>query len=226
MNTDQEKNEVNWFLEGRRIWDERQRSALVRESFWQLVAILALVACVILAGGVIWETRQSRIVPYVVEVDKLGRAVPVHEASRAEPASALVLRYMIARWITAVREVVSDPISEGKILKGVYAHIPPSAESFGFVTQFLESDRHIATLSRDHTITVRIQSVVPSSGTTWHVIWTESSWAGSGNIEWTKNFEAFVKISIRALRTSAGPDFYRNPLGIYVTKLNWGEISH
>src|SRR3546814_9852888 len=65
---------------------------------------------VALSGALVWQSMQSRVVPYVVEVDKFGEAravAPVDATYR--PADAQIA-WHLARFITHVRGISTDPV--------------------------------------------------------------------------------------------------------------------
>lgn len=78
------------------VWDERIGSARVQARNWRLMAFGGLILSSALSGGLLWQSMQSRVVPYVVEVDALGeaRAVTAVEAeySPDRPADRLAPR--------------------------------------------------------------------------------------------------------------------------------------
>ena len=53
-------------------WDERIGSARVQARNWRLMAFGSLALSMGLAGGLVWQSSHGSIVPWVVQVDKLG----------------------------------------------------------------------------------------------------------------------------------------------------------
>ena len=80
----------NPYLSARREWNERYGDYIARARNWRRAAFAALAVSLVLAIGVAWQAAQSKVVPYVVEVDKLGDAVAVGRADRAAPADSRV----------------------------------------------------------------------------------------------------------------------------------------
>src|SRR5580700_2325081 len=109
------------YLNARREWNERYGSYIARARNWRLAALGSIVVSVILACGVVWLGSQSKVVPYVVEVDKLGQAVAVQRADRAAPADQRVVKAQLASWIVDVRSVSADPVVQKAALARVYA---------------------------------------------------------------------------------------------------------
>src|SRR3546814_18063480 len=58
------------------LWDERIGSARVQARNWRLMAFGCLVLTAGTSAGLAWQSLQSRVPPYVVEVDRLGAADP------------------------------------------------------------------------------------------------------------------------------------------------------
>ena len=56
------------------VWDERIGSARVQAKNWRLAFFGMLALSGGLAGGLVWQSARGTVVPWVVEVDKLGRA--------------------------------------------------------------------------------------------------------------------------------------------------------
>src|ERR671913_5282 len=73
------------------LWDERIGSARVQARNWRLMAFGCLALATGLSGGLLWQSLQSRVVPYVVEVDRFGEARAVAPAIQDyEPSDAQI----------------------------------------------------------------------------------------------------------------------------------------
>ena len=68
------------FQRAGQLWDERIGSARVQARNWRLMAFGCLGLTCALSAGLLWQGLQSRVVPYVVEVDRLGEARAVAAA--------------------------------------------------------------------------------------------------------------------------------------------------
>jgi type IV secretion system protein VirB5 len=86
------------------LWDERIGTARVQAANWRLMAFGTLALATGLAVALVWQSLQSRVVPYVVEVDHLGeaRAVtpprqPISPPIPRLPGSCRALSRMCAR---------------------------------------------------------------------------------------------------------------------------------
>jgi type IV secretion system protein VirB5 len=59
------------------VWDDRIGSARVQARNWRLAFFGSLMLSGGLAAGLVWETLRGSVVPWVVQVDKLGEATVV-----------------------------------------------------------------------------------------------------------------------------------------------------
>src|SRR5579863_6690025 len=109
------------YLSARREWNERYGDYIARARSWRWAAFSALAVSLVLAVGVVWQGAQSKVVPYVVEVDKLGDAVAVARADRAASADVRVIKAQLAAWTVDVRSVSSDPLAQKAALSRSYA---------------------------------------------------------------------------------------------------------
>ena len=59
------------------VWDDRIGSARVQAMNWRLMAFGSLFLSAGLAFGLVWQSARGSIVPWVVQIDKLGEAQAV-----------------------------------------------------------------------------------------------------------------------------------------------------
>ena len=66
------KNETNPYLNAKTEWLERYGDYISQRRNWQIIAFLSLIiafVCILFLG---YTSTQSKLIPYVIEVDKLG----------------------------------------------------------------------------------------------------------------------------------------------------------
>ena len=81
----------NPYLAARQEWSERYGSYVKAASAWRIVGILGLSMAVIGFGYAMYLSTQVKLVPYIVEVDKLGTAVTAGFPQQIEYADARVV---------------------------------------------------------------------------------------------------------------------------------------
>jgi len=199
------------------LWDERIGSARVQARNWRLMAFGTLAMSSAMASGLIWQSLQSRVVPYVVEVDRLGEARAVSRAEADYQPTDPQIAYQLARFIENVRGVSLDPVLMRR--NWLQAYDFTSGRGAIFLGEYARARQPFARIG-EQTASVQVTSVLRASNRSFQVKWTESEYErGSqvGSSRWT----AILTIVTKVPRT--GDDLRRNPLGIYVDAIDWSR---
>lgn len=124
--------ESEFYLQARREWDERYGDLVLRKRNWQIASGGLMLLSLILALGIVWMSAQTKEIPFVVEVDKLGYAFTIPTALTPSTTPATVermKRYEIAAFIRDARSVTTDTVVERNMLNDLLAHSHGSALS-------------------------------------------------------------------------------------------------
>ena len=98
----------NPYLSARRTWNDHMREVIASRTMWQMLALLCLLIALAGVGGVIVIGSQSKFIPYVVQVNKLGEAIAVSRADIAAVADQRVVHASVAAFINDLRMVTPD----------------------------------------------------------------------------------------------------------------------
>ncbi len=218
--------ERDLYVQARREWDERYADLVLGKRNWQIAAGGLLVLSVILASGMVWLSRRSRYIPYVVEVDKLGYALTVPQplTPAASPdVTTRIERYEIATFIRNARSITSDPQVEHQMLDSLLAHTRGAADRF--LDGYYHSDDFAHTpfkLAEKGTVSVQIDSILRLSPRSYQVRWTELQHDLNGvRIGLPTHWEAALQTQI--VPPNSDDTIVSNPLGFYVTQISWTE---
>jgi type IV secretion system protein VirB5 len=152
-------------------WDERIGSARVQARNWRLMAIGGLALSAGLSGGLLWQSTQSRIVPYVVAVDRLGEARAIEPADRDYRPTDPQIAWFLAHFIANVRSVSLDPVLMRRDWLSAYDFATDRGARF-LSAYAKEADPFGKIGAR--TVSVQVTSVVRASERSFQVKWTES----------------------------------------------------
>jgi len=205
------------FQRAGQLWDERIGSARVQARNWRLMAF----GCLSLTGGLsvalVWQSLQSRVVPYVVAVERLGEARAVSEAEQAYRPTDPQIAWALSKFIQNVRGQSLDPV----LMRRGWL------EAYDFATQrgsqFLSDHaRSSGALSRlgERTVSVQVTSVVRASDKSFQVKWTEAVFV-RGSPAGTSRWTAILTLVERPPRDA--DTLRKNPLGIYVDAIDWSR---
>jgi type IV secretion system protein TrbF len=199
------------------VWDERIGSARAQAHNWRLMAIGSLALSLLLAAGLIWESRQSRIVPYLVAVDRLGAPSVIGPAERIRAPDAVEIGWFLGHFIEDVRAVGLDPVLTRRNWLEAYDFVSPRGAAF-LNTQARAADPFGNQGLR--TVSVQLVSVIAISSRSYQVRWTETTFV-EGNRSGTRQWTAILTILLQPPRTADG--LKRNPLGIFIDGIDWSE---
>lgn len=205
------------FSRAGQVWDERIGSARAQAHNWRLMAFGGLVLSTGLAAALVWQSMQSRVTPYVVEVDRLGAARSVAPATRDFRPTDPQIAWHLGRFIASVRARSLDPVLMRENWLGAYDFATERAGLF--LGEYARSANPFADVGR-RTVSVEVTSVVRASDTSFQVKWTESAFE-RGSLAGTSRWTAMISVKLKPPRSA---DVLRkNPLGLYVDAIDWSR---
>jgi type IV secretion system protein VirB5 len=199
------------------LWDERIGSARVQARNWRLMAFGCLALAVGTSAGLAWQSLQSRVTPYVVEVDRLGEARSVQPAETGYQPTDPQIAWHLSHFIMQVRSVSLDPVLMRRDWLAAYDFATKRGAQF--LGDYARSASPFANVG-ERTVSVQVTSVVRASDKSFQVKWTETAFergSQAGTSRWTA-------ILTTVTRPPASADVLRkNPLGIYVDAVDWSR---
>jgi type IV secretion system protein VirB5 len=199
------------------VWDERIGSARVQARNWRLMAFGSLALSAGLASALVWQSTTGSIVPWVVQVDKLGAAQAVAPATADYEPNDPQVAFYLAKFIEQVRSIPSDPI----IVRQNWLR------AYDFTTQagalalndYARTNDPFANVGKQQ-VAVDVSSVIRASPTSFRVAWTERRYQ-DGSLASTERWSAIVTVVVQTPRTADA--LRKNPLGIYINAINWSK---
>jgi type IV secretion system protein TrbF len=211
---------VKSILRGRREWDDRYGSLARGKRNWQLAALGLLAIDGLLTAGLLHVAAQSRVTPFVVEVDRLGQAVAFGPAEQLRKTDERLVRYQLNLFVRDVRSVYADAEVQKTVINRAYAHSRDAALVF-LNTHFKHHNPFLR--SARGSVAVQVQSVLRLSPSSWQVQWRETEMTSSGRVVSTSDWQAVLGVDLQPPVTSEL--LLVNPLGLYVTDINWTRMS-
>jgi len=199
------------------LWDERIGSARVQAKNWRLMAFGGLSLTTGLSAALVWQSMQSRVVPYVVEVDRLGQAQAVAPADVEYRPTDPQIAWHLGRFIANVRSRSLDPVLMRENWLAAYDFATERASLF--LGEYARADDPFADVGR-RTVSVQVTSVVRASDSSFRIAWTESAYE-RGSLAGRSRWTAMVTVRIRPPRSAEM--LRKNPLGLYVDAIDWSR---
>lgn len=191
---------------------------------WQIVAFASLGLLAVVTFSYIKLASESRITPYIVEVDRLGQAAAFGPAERLQKTDERLIVSQLGLLVRNLRSVYPDPVAQRELLERGYAFVAPSAAST-LNAYFADPQNDPRLLARQFSRQVLVQSVLPvPDSDNWRVQWTETETPiGMGAAPRTTAWEAYL--TVRVVPPSKASEIQDNPLGLYVTAINWTPVT-
>jgi type IV secretion system protein TrbF len=209
------------YLDARREWNERYGSYISRAKNWRLMAFGVLGVCLVQTVGLVVMATQNKLVPYVVQVDKLGSAVPVARADQMGKTDERVVKALLARFISDARGVVSDGIAQRQMIDRTYALLSNGTRALSIVNEFYKGDPPYSRAATSG-VTTEISSVIPVTEKTWQVEWEETTRSTSGAIINKLRWKANLTLAFNPPTNER--QIRVNPIGLFITDLSWSQV--
>ena len=199
------------------IWDERIGSARVQARNWRIMALGGLALSAALSGGLLWQSMQSRVVPYVVAVDRLGEARAIAPADRSYQPTDPQIAWFLGRFISNVRSIALDPVVMRQNWLSAYDFV--SGRGARFLSAYARDANPFGQIGT-RTVSVQVTSVVRVSDRSFQVKWTESAYERA-NLSGVSHWTAILSVVSKPPTTAE--TLRKNPLGLYVDAIDWSE---
>lgn len=211
----------NPYLNARQEWLERYGSYIVRAAQWRMMTLLALLLLGGSITGNIIQAGQVKAVPYIIEVDKLGKYAVAARADQASAAPLRLIQAEIAGFISDWRTVTADVELQKTMIQRLSYFVAGSAK--GVLKEWYEANNPYEVAKSGKLVHVEIKSLpLPVSKNSYRVEWTETVRSHAGVTLETHIYEATVTIQIEPPVSEAV--LLRNPGGVYVTSLSASRV--
>jgi len=199
------------------VWDDRIGSARVQARNWRLMAFGSLFLSAGLAGGLVWQSASGTIVPWVVQVDRLGQAQAIAPADAEYRPTDPQIAWHLARFIEQTRSIPADPIVLRQNWLRAYDYTTDrGAAALNDYARINDPFAHVGRAQ----VAVEVSSVIRASPDSFRVAWIERRYV-DGALSATERWTAILTIAIQTPRDAER--LRKNPLGVYVHALNWSK---
>ncbi len=132
-----------------------------------------------------------------------------------------IKRATLYAWLENLRLVTSDGVAQRKAIDRVYAYVASGSQAQAFISDFYRSDPP-QKRAQTETVSIEVQSVLPTSDRTFEIEWAETSRDLYGTVTQKARWKAAFTVAINPPTDEATARI--NPLGIYVTNASWGKL--
>ncbi|MBU1389356.1 MAG: hypothetical protein KKE62_01385 [Proteobacteria bacterium] len=208
------------FIKAQEFWNEIFGQAIKSKRNWRSLAfILALVLLAAIAG-LTWQGSQSKVVPYVVVLDKAGQEVHTGIAEKSSTLDAKIAKQEIGSFIKKKRLASMDRQLMLQNIDWVYAHMLPSTPALKKLNAYFKENNPFELIEKETRIVDQISSVLPVTKNTWAIEWQETTRnATSAEILEVSGYKAIITVSKKDPETAR--QWKYNPFGIWIVDIEW-----
>ncbi len=199
------------------VWDERIGSARVQARNWRLMAFGSLFLSVGLAFGLVWQSARGSVVPWVVQIDKLGEAQAIGPAIADYKPADPQIAWHLARFIEQVRAIPVDAVIVRQ--NWLRAYELTTDRGAAALNDYARANDPFTKVGKRQ-IAVEVSSVIRASPDSFRVAWFERSYE-NGQLALIERWTAILTIALQQPRDA--DRLKQNPLGIYVNAINWSK---
>ncbi|MVA20698.1 conjugal transfer protein TrbF [Agrobacterium vitis] len=199
------------------VWDERIGSARVQARNWRFMAFGSLILSAGFAAALVWQSTRGTVVPWVVQVDKLGQAQTVAAATAGYRPTDPQVAWHLARFIEQVRSIPADPIIVRQNWLRAYDWTTDRGATA--LNDYARSNDPFTKVGKQQ-VAVEVSSVIRASPDSFRVAWVERRYE-NGQLSTTERWTAILTIVIQPPRDAER--LKSNPLGIYVNAISWSR---
>lgn len=199
------------------VWDERIGSARVQARNWRLMAFGSLVLAGGFAAALIWQSTRGTVVPWVVQIDRIGEAQAVAPAVADYRPTDPQIAWHLARFIENVRAIPADAV----IVRQNWLRAYEFTTDRGAVAlnDYARANDPFTKVGKVQ-VAVDVSSVIRASPESFRVAWVERRYE-NGQLSTTERWTAIITVVIELPRTA--DKLRANPLGVYVNAINWSK---
>jgi type IV secretion system protein VirB5 len=199
------------------VWDDRIGSARVQARNWRYMAFGSLILSAGFAGALVIQSARGTIVPWVVQVDRLGQAQTVAAATADYRPTDPQIAWHLARFIEQVRSIPADPIIVRQ--NWLRAYDWTTDRGAAALNDYARTNDPFAKVGKQQ-VAVEVSSVIRASADSFRVAWIERRYE-DGKLATTERWTAILTIALQPPRDA--DRLKVNPLGIYVNAINWSR---
>lgn len=188
---------------------------------WRLFAFCSIFVSAMSVAGLIYIGQQSKFIPLMVEVDKLGHTLAVRsltgEAAITD-SRRLVYREMFDL-VENLRTVTTDRTANNDRLEKAYSRLTGAARTY-VRTELRKAPPNDVGATK--TVQVQVKTALKLTDKTWQIEWEEHSFSLTGDEIGVEKWKATLQYEL--VPSSEEESIRKNPIGFTVTEINWMKV--
>ena len=216
----------NPYLNGTRTWNDFISGQVAQRKMWQITALTSLMCVMLCIMGVIYIGSQSKITPYIVEVDSLGRSQFMGVIPTYDNVDQRVMNVMLTDFISDYRTVSSDVDLGIKFINRLFAKLDPNDTAHTKIAEQFSKNNPIEE-GKSKTVDVKVTAILQISPQSYAIEWTETTRdrSRSGKITDIGKYKSIVTVKNTDTSNMSFEQLQNNPVGLYITDFSLQRLN-
>lgn len=208
----------NPYLAARQEWNERYGSYIKAAAAWRIVGVTGMAMAVIGFSYALYQSTQVKLVPYLVEVDRLGTAASVGFPQQIEYADPRVVRATLGTFVSNFRSVTPDAVVQKQYIDRTYAMLRSADPATEKINAWFRGNSPFEK-ARTSTVAVEVSNIVALSNQSFQVDWTEYERDRRGRETGIRRFRGIATVTLTPPQDEQ--TIRLNPIGLYLRDFDW-----
>ncbi|NTE89540.1 conjugal transfer protein TrbF [Agrobacterium rubi] len=209
---------ANPYIAARNEWNERYGSYVRSAAAWRIVGIVGMTMAVIGFGYALYQSTQVKLVPYVVEVDKLGASVNAGLPQQIEYADPRVVRATLGSFVSNFRSVTPDAVVQKQYIDRTYGLLRTADPATEKVNAWFRSNSPFEK-AKNSTVAIEVNNIVALSNQSYQLDWTEFERDRRGKETAVRRFRGIATVTLTPPQDEGV--IRLNPIGLYLRDFDW-----
>jgi len=213
-------NNENPYISGRREWNAQFGRPIAEANWWRIVAFVAVIIALVSLAGLLRLGAHTKVVPYVVVIDDLGRSIAQGLATENSGVDEKVRKSLLSNFIANVRSVTSDGAAQKERIQSAYAMLSGADPAFQILNDYFTSpEGDVFERAKEETVSVQLSSFLSLSDNTYQAEWRETVRSRSGKVLGVENYQGILTVTQTQFISDAQK--VSNPIGLFIKEFTW-----
>jgi type IV secretion system protein TrbF len=217
-------NSVDPYQKHRNEYQMQNDNLNAAKQNWQRIAFLLAIVAIGELALVMYSEKKAHVIPFVVEVDTLGRAQAMTELKDVPINDERIIRAFIFHYLDRARTIASDPEIIKQYLGEVYKDSIESVQR-NFLDPYYLANNPLDFMQKKGTRYIEPKVFLKQDENTYSVEWVEYERNYDNQLLSETRYKGLISIvQVPPTNSDSFKDNPDNPFGFYVTSVSWTKL--
>jgi len=203
-------------------FDDLIGNARLQAYHWRLAFFCTVIVLCVVVVGMIYLSSQSKIIPYIVEVDNTGSVRLVGKAQQVDyEPNIQSIKYFLSLFVKNIRSIPADQVLLKKNFLNAYHFVTTKGRN---LLNDYARNYDPFTKQKEYVISVEITNVVKMSEMSYQVQWVEQVFSKNGSMVNQNQYTGIFTITFSTPKNETV--LQKNPLGLFIDFFNISKNLH